>query len=181
MKLSKKQKQLKELWGKVGLIVNLSQMIEYTLANVLAFDEILREFEETDSMFVLEYNEFAAKANEWYNKLNNKPLGVGVRRAQEIKFFTEESEKELERILEERNYVIHKLFKEDLVTQELETNPTVYFERLETLIEDMYNANNDLNEIFRKRNVKCCLAATCNSGCRRCEISFAGKRVTTTA
>ena len=37
-------KQLKLLWQKVGLIVNLFQMVEYNLANILAFDEILREF-----------------------------------------------------------------------------------------------------------------------------------------
>ncbi len=151
-KLSRKaQKQLKELWTKVGLIVNLSQMIEYTLANILAFDEILREFEETDSVFSFEYNEFVIRANKKYEFLNSNPLGCGVKRAKEIKYFTEESERMLDHILEERNYVIHRLFKEDLITKQLETNPTVYFERLETLIADMYNANNDLNEIFRKQ------------------------------
>ena len=59
--MTKIEKQLKELWGKVGFIINLSQMIEYNLANILAFDEILREFETTDSMFVFEYNEFTSK------------------------------------------------------------------------------------------------------------------------
>ena len=44
------KKQLEELWGKVGFIVNLSQMIEYNLANILAFGEILREFNNADSM-----------------------------------------------------------------------------------------------------------------------------------
>lgn len=44
------KKQLEELWGKVGFIVNLSQMLEYTLANILAFDEILKEFDNKNSM-----------------------------------------------------------------------------------------------------------------------------------
>ena len=48
------KKQLEELWGKVGFIVNLSQMIEYNLANILAFDEILREFDNADSMYLFE-------------------------------------------------------------------------------------------------------------------------------
>ena len=56
------EKELQSLWAKVGLIVNLSQMVEYNLANILAFDEILREFETTDSMFVFEYNEFVERA-----------------------------------------------------------------------------------------------------------------------
>lgn len=62
--MNKYKKELLHLWGKVGLIVNLSQMIEYTLANVLAFDEILREFEDRDSMYVYEYNEFAKRAGK---------------------------------------------------------------------------------------------------------------------
>ena len=40
------EEQLIQLWGKVGFIVNLSQMIEYNLANILAFDELLREFKK---------------------------------------------------------------------------------------------------------------------------------------
>ncbi len=31
------EKQLVDLWRKVGYIVNLSQMVEYNLANILAF------------------------------------------------------------------------------------------------------------------------------------------------
>ena len=33
------EEQLVHLWGKVGFIVNLSQMVEYNLLNILAFDE----------------------------------------------------------------------------------------------------------------------------------------------
>ena len=66
------EKELQSLWAKVGLIVNLSQMVEYNLANILAFDEILREFETTDSMFVFEYNEFVEYANNWYKFLSGE-------------------------------------------------------------------------------------------------------------
>ena len=40
------KEQLIQLWGKIELIVHLSQMIEYNLANILAFDELLREFKK---------------------------------------------------------------------------------------------------------------------------------------
>ena len=56
------KQHLEELWGKVGFIVNLSQMIEYNLANILAFDEILRGFDNADSMYLFEYNIFVSKA-----------------------------------------------------------------------------------------------------------------------
>ena len=36
----KTEKQLVELWGKVGFIVNLSQMVEYNLANILGMIKV---------------------------------------------------------------------------------------------------------------------------------------------
>ena len=148
--ISKKNgKKLKLLWGKVGFIVNLSQMIEYTLANILAFDELLREFKDRDSMFVFEYNEFANRSNEWYSKLSKGTLGYGIKRAKELKFFNDESEKFLTHICEERNFVMHSLFKEDLPLKYLESKPDFYFERLESLIMDMNFANEELNKIFK--------------------------------
>lgn len=143
------EKELLELWGKVGFIVNLSQMVEYNLANILAFDEILREFEETDSMFVFEYNEFAERSNNWYIKLSKSTLGGNLRRAKEIKFFTDESEELLSKAIEKRNYVIHNLFKDDLKNQYLETNPKFYFDELEDTIELLHSINESLVEIFK--------------------------------
>ncbi len=148
------QKQLKELWEKVGFIVNLSQMIEYTLANILAFDELLREYEKVDSMFIFEHNQFVNRANEWYKKLEKSSLGFGIKRAKEINFFTDESIRILEKICEERNFVVHHLFREDLTLKYLESNPSYYFERLETLINDMYIANEQLNEIFKNQKME---------------------------
>lgn len=141
------EKQLEELFGKVGFIVNLSQMIEYTLANILAFDELLREFNKNDLMCLFDH--LAVRANKWYTKLSKQSFGYGLRRAQELDFFTADSQERLQNICEERNFVIHHLFKDDLKTQHLETDPSFYFERLESLIEDMYQANEDLNEIFK--------------------------------
>lgn len=78
--------KLYELWGKIGFIVNLSQMIEYNLTNILAMDEILREFNNRDSMTIIEFNELANKSNHWGHFLETKPLGTIIRRAKEIKF-----------------------------------------------------------------------------------------------
>ena len=145
------EKQLVHLWGKVGLIVNLSQIVEYNLANILAFDEILREFETTDSMFVFEYNEFVERANNWYEKLSKRTLGGNLIRAKEIKFFTEESEELLSKANEKRNYVIHSLFKDDLKNKYLETNPKYYFNELEETISLLNTINESLVEIFKQQ------------------------------
>ena len=149
--MDKIEKQLNCLWAKVGVIVNLSQMVEYNLANILAFDEILREFEERDSMFVCEYNEFAEQANKWYDILSQKPLGKSLNRAKEIKFFTKESEGILLQAIEKRNHVVHRLFKDDLTKKNLDKNPTVYYKELEETIELLTSVNDGLIEIFKKQ------------------------------
>lgn len=151
-KIKKKvQKDLIHLWGKVGLIIQLSQMVEYNLSNILSADEVLREFEDKDSMFLFEYNELARKANKWYEKLNVRPLGVVLGRADKIKYFTEKSIEKLKDICERRNFVVHKLFKEDLTKKYLENNPRFYFEYLEKLIEDMNDINDELIVFFKKQ------------------------------
>ena len=147
--MDRMKKQLVELWEKVGFIVHLSQMVEYNLANILAFDEILREFEITDSMFVFEYNEFVKRANNWYKELSKRTFGGNVKRAKEIKFFTEESEELLLKAIEKRNYVIHSLFKDDLKNKYLETNPKYYFNELEETISLLNSINESLVEIFK--------------------------------
>lgn len=145
------EKQLVDLWRKVGFIVNLSQMVEYNLANILAFDEILHEFETTDTMFVFEYNEFAKSANKWYKRLSKITFGVNLKRAKEIKFFTNESEELLSKAIDKRNYVIHSLFKDDLKNKYLETNPKYYFKELEDTIYLLNTINESLVEIFKKQ------------------------------
>ena len=129
----------------------MTQMVEYNLANILAFDEILREFETTDSMFVFEYNEFVERANDWYKKLSKMTFGAIVKRAREIKFFSKESENVLSKAIEKRNYVVHNLFRDDLRKNNLETNPKFYFKELEETISLLNTINESLVEIFNQQ------------------------------
>lgn len=147
----KKIKKMEHLLGKVGYIVQLSQMIEYNLANILALDELLREFNKADSMYLFEYNEYAERANKWYQKLEKNTFGFGLKRAKDIEFFESEVQERLKHICEERNFVVHRLFKEDLFLRHLDSNPDFYYDRLETLIEEMYRVNESLNQIVIKQ------------------------------
>ncbi|MBQ7728287.1 MAG: hypothetical protein IJT60_06920 [Clostridia bacterium] len=149
-----KKTQLTHLWCKVGLVVQLSQMMEYNLAKILALDEILRGFENRDSMFDFEYRVFVKSANKWYRKLSRKPLGKSLLRAKSIEFFTEEGEKRLSQAIDKRNYVVHQLFKDDLQTNHLETDPTFYYEELENTMDLLQSVNNDLIEIYNKQKAE---------------------------
>ena len=142
---------LQELWGKVGFIIHLSQMVEYNLANILSADELLREFEERDSMCIIEYNKFAEKSNALYQTLSTKTFGAILNRAEKIKFFTEDGLKLLREACSKRNYVVHHLFRDDLNSKHLESDPQFYFEELETTIGLLHEINEVLLNIFEQQ------------------------------
>ena len=102
-------------------------------------------------MLKIEFNTFALEANEWYKKIDSRTLGFGIGIAKELGHFDIKTQKRLDGICKERNYVIHRLFKDDLNKKYLETNPAFYFKRLEKLIVEMNSINQDLNKIFSKQ------------------------------
>ena len=140
----------KKIWGMVGFIVNLSQMIEYNIANILAFNEILSVFDEQDSMYVVEYNDLLRKTDKWYAELDKKELGKVLGEAKNRLIFTEQFIDMLDKIRSERNYYVHTFFKEDLKTKQFQNKPKECIPRLQELIGDMHATNEELVKIFQE-------------------------------
>lgn len=151
-----KKRCYKKVWGMVGFVVNLSQMIEYNLANILALNEILVAFDKEESMFEFEYAELLRKTDDWYKKLDKCELGKVLREVKIKKIITEEFVNYLDEIRTERNYFVHNVFKEDLVTKAFQNNPKQYIPRLQDLVGKMHAANEELVKIFAdmKKEVK---------------------------
>ena len=148
------ENDLQKIWAQVGFIVQLSQMVEYNLANIIASNEILGKLENKDSIYVFEYNDLAEESNRWYKKLSKSTFGAVIKRANDVKFFTEESYKLLEDALKKRNYVMHQFFKDDLTKKVLETNPMEYFDELAEIVDVLKKVNDDLLLIFKKQKVE---------------------------
>ena len=142
---------LQKLWGKVGFIVHLSQMVEYNLANILSADELLGEFDTDNSMRIVDYNELAQKSNEMYHKLSGIPLGGILMQAKKVKFFNEDGIGLLKKACKKRNYVVHNLFRDDLNSRHLETDPEFYFEELENTIAILHEINEVLTKVFERQ------------------------------
>lgn len=140
----------------VGFVVNLSQMLEYNLANILALNEILVAFDNEESMYEFEYAELLRKTDDWYKKLDKCELGKVLREVKIKKIITEEFVNYLDEIRAERNYFVHNVFKEDLVTKAFQNNPKQYIPRLQDLVGKMHAANEELVKIFAdmKKEVK---------------------------
>ena len=146
----------KKVWGMVGFVVNLSQMIEYNLTNILALNEILVAFDKEESMFEFEYAELLKKTDEWYKKLDRFELGKLLENIKSKTDFTAEFITSLTEIRSERNYFVYNVFKEDLFTKEFQNNPKQFIPRLQELIAKMRAANDELVKIFAemKKEVK---------------------------
>ena len=149
--MNETNQNLQELWGKVGFIVHLSQMVEYNLANILSADELLRGFDTDNSMRIVDYNELVQKSNEMYHKLSGIPLGGVLKQAKRVIFFNEDGLELLEKACKKRNYVVHNLFRDDLKPRHLETDPEFYFEELENTIEILHEINEVLTKIFERQ------------------------------
>ena len=147
--MSRKNYTIK-IYSKIGLVVHLSQMIEYNLANIFAFNEILEGFKETDSMYLYEFNKLAQKANEWYKLLNKKELGRSLKEIKGTTALEKELISRIDKIRIRRNYYIHNFFKEDLKTQRISSNPLQLMSDLEALIEEMASVNDQLCAIFNQ-------------------------------
>lgn len=146
----------KKVWGSIGFIVNLSQMIEYNLANILALNEILAAFDKKESMYVFEYKELVNKSNQWYKELDKLELGKVIGKFEGRRIITKEFIDFLDEIRKERNYFIHHFFKDDLSTKAFQENPKQFIPRLQELIGKMKAANDELVKIFgdMKKEVK---------------------------
>ena len=146
----------KKIRGMVGFVVNLSQMIEYNLANILALNEILVAFDKEEFMFEFEYAKLLKKTDEWYKKIDKLELGKLLENIKSRTDFTEEFIVFLTEIRTERNYFVHNVFKEDLFTKEFQNNPKQFIPRLQQLIGKMHSANEELINIFAdmKKEVK---------------------------
>ena len=133
-----KKRYYKKVWGMVGFVVNLSQMLEYNLSNILALNEILVVFDNEESIYEFEYAELLRKTDDWYKKLDKWELGKVLRDVKIKKIITEEFVNYLDEIRTERNYFVHNVLKDDLVTKAFQNNSKQYIPRLQELIAKMH-------------------------------------------
>ena len=67
-------KKVELLWIKVGFVVQLSQMVEYNLANILGFDEILKKFDDEKPLSKKIYDNRCVKTRSIFAENENSVL-----------------------------------------------------------------------------------------------------------
>lgn len=140
------QKETNLLFARVGLVVALSQMIEYNLAEIQAYRKALEPFDEATTIKKKKFGQIVAEVNRQYEKSLHKSLGQNIAQVKQDGIFKDDPSQltELQGILEERNYVAHQLFKEDVNTKEIEKNAKPTLGRLLNDVERLNKMNNAL-------------------------------------
>lgn len=141
--------KIRDLYGKVGLVVGLSQMIEYNLANVVSLSKVLSLFNNDKSVSLLEYNDVAKESNELYEKMIKNPLGYTISEAKKVPSFSKKFIDELEKVLNGRNWIVHHLFADDIFDHKLEKEIDSVIAKIDQLTGLMNEVNEDLCNVLK--------------------------------
>jgi hypothetical protein len=146
------QEETELLYGRVGMIVALSQMIEYNLAEIQAYQKVLILFDKKDRVKKETFDQVKNEANVLWKKNLLETLGQNIAQIKRLKIFQDDPKEleELETVLKERNYITHQLFKEDVVSPFIEQNLASVLNRLLNDVGKMNRLNEALIAQIRK-------------------------------
>lgn len=144
----------REMYSRIGLILHNLQMIEYNIANILS----LEEYEKINGKVVNEDDIFKIKnkINEKFNNLSKLTFGQLKNEILNSKYLLNINIESLEKIIEYRNYLVHKCFKEKLLDNELLTIEDVdkFIDELNDFEVITNGLNEELLSIFEKHKIK---------------------------
>lgn len=144
--------KLKKIWGSVGFIMHLSQLIEYNIVNIIAGHKFLKDVKAQKSMNIEEYERKAIASNKILRNLSyKKTMGTVINAAKDIHLFDEELTNKLDAIKEKRDYYAHIFFKEQLFTKDMENNPDILLDQLSQDVNDLKEINDRLLKIDAKQ------------------------------
>ena len=142
------KEKLDKVWGSVGFIMHLAQLIEYNLVNIIAGHKFLKDIDSQKIMTIDEYEKRAQESNKMLHNIGGKrTMGYVVNIAKDLHLFDDELEKRISAVKDKRDYYAHRFFKEQLFTKEMENNPGVLLNQLSQDVDEMCKINDKLLEI----------------------------------
>ena len=146
----------REMYSRIGVIVHLSQMIEYNLANIIAIAKMKKEVIEKEPISVDEFKELRKKCDKEYERINGLSLGKIKKEMENTKLFPVDMVERTAEVLSIRNHVIHHIFKDDLFTKEFAEleNVDQYIDKLNETESKMVLLNEEILEVFRKNKIQ---------------------------
>ena len=137
----------KELvYEKIGMILHISQAIEYNLHIIIIYDNIYKKCFSKE-----EIKDKLKRIEEYYLEYSKQPTGYSIDLARKTKIFTEDFLISLSKAISKRNYYAHRFFKDDFKENNLNNNPKMFLDKLDKDITRLNEMNtelgNDLKEL----------------------------------
>jgi len=101
-----------ELYRSIGIMMHSAQAIERNLSIIIYIDEILSVFKNNEEVPKEIYSYNHERADELFEWMSGATMGEIINRARKTPSMNRQLVSSLERVLNYRNYVAHRLFKE---------------------------------------------------------------------
>lgn len=99
------------IYKSIGEIIKNTQYIEYNLALMIRCHTILKEFEKSNTIDLELFNSVVEEASKISYELQYMTLGEILRRVKNTGWLRLEEINKLEKVLKNRNYLVHQYFK----------------------------------------------------------------------
>ncbi len=144
----------REMYSRIGWIIHTLQMNEYNIANILA----LEEFEKATGRVYTEDDlvKISGDIDKKFDELSKLTFGGLKKQVKKSKYLADVNMALLEKIVNYRNYIAHRCFKEKLLKHELSTIEEVdrFVDELNEFEVITRDFNEWLLEVFKKNKIK---------------------------
>ena len=144
----------REMYSRIGLIFHIMQMNEYNIANILAIEEFEKEKGSTFTEEDIE--RVRGNIDKKFEELSKLTFGQLKSRVEKSIYLEEINMDMLSKIVDYRNYLAHRCFKEKLLNNQLNTieDADKFVDELNEFEVLVHEFNEWLLTIFEKNKIK---------------------------
>lgn len=140
---------MNRIYTLIGQIMENAQYVEWNLALMLRCHTILKEFEETDTIPLSLFENVIKDAENLAYELSHQTLGEILRKVKETRLLKLDEINKLEKVLRERNQLVHQYFKKHDFDSVVNIEKEVLY--LEGILNNMHELNVVLAEIINNQ------------------------------
>lgn len=140
---------MNRIYTLIGQIMENAQYVEWNLALMLRCNTILKEFEETDTIPLSLFENVIKDAENLAYELSHQTLGEILRKVKETRLLKLDEINKLEKVLRERNQLVHQYFKKHDFDSVVNIEKEVLY--LEGILHNMHELNVVLAEIINNQ------------------------------
>lgn len=144
----------REMYSRIGLIFHIVQMNEYNIANILAIEEFEKEKNRTFTEEDIE--RVRGNIDKKFEELSKLTFGQLKNQVEKSIYLKGINMELLEKIVDYRNYLAHRCFKEKLLSNQLNTieDADKFVDELNDYEVIVHDFNEWLLTIFKENKIK---------------------------